>query len=186
MTDLEVYYVTQAGSGIAGYHGLKYQRGHGFFGRILRGIILPFLKTAGKKAAAEGIGLAEDLMSGRNFKETAKRRGKSLLKSVAQDAIDLAKAKMAARQQGSGLFTAIAPVRRKRKPRKRTSKKRKSVRKSAGKRKVVSRKRKSRPSKSAVKRKAPRRRKGPRRKKAKQASKKKRRKAQNSLLNFKF
>src|SRR5690348_383330 len=106
MSNLESYYCDQAGSGIPGFQGLVRQRGFGFFGRILHGVLLPFLKKAGKKAAAEGIGFAEDMMAGQKFKDTAKRRGKALLKSVAQDAIELAKSKLRG-QKGSGIIGKI-------------------------------------------------------------------------------
>lgn len=149
MSNLESYYCDQAGSGIPGFHGLVRQRGFGFFGRILHGVLLPFLKSAGKKAAAEGIGLAEDLMAGNKFKETAKRRGKALLKSVAKDAIELAKSKFRGNQHGNGIIGRIVTVKRKKQRKRKASKRRRrSVKKVRRKKKVGPKKRKKKAKKT--------------------------------------
>ena len=42
------YYTNQAGSGISGFQGYKYQRGHGFFSSIFRNILMPLGKYFGK------------------------------------------------------------------------------------------------------------------------------------------
>lgn len=41
MNNLEEFYINQAGSGITGFSGVRYQRGSGFFGRLMKGAIMP-------------------------------------------------------------------------------------------------------------------------------------------------
>jgi len=86
--DYTTYYVQQAGTGISGFSGVKYQRGHGFFGRIFSNTILPMLKYLGKKALNTGVNIGGDLLQGENFKTSAKRRLKSTGFDLAEDAID--------------------------------------------------------------------------------------------------
>ena len=43
------YYTNQAGSGLTGFQGYKYQRGHGFFSSLFRNILVPLVKYFGKK-----------------------------------------------------------------------------------------------------------------------------------------
>lgn len=71
---MESYYGQQAGSGIAGYNGIRYQRGHGFASALkgLWSFIKPALPFVGRQAVAAGgdiIGLMDD---GSNFKTAAK------------------------------------------------------------------------------------------------------------------
>jgi hypothetical protein len=74
--DLVNYYENQAGSGIPGFHGVKYQRGHGFFGRLLSKAVYPMLRFFGKQALNTGINVASDVIKDKkNFKESIKRRG---------------------------------------------------------------------------------------------------------------
>lgn len=82
----ENYYVNQAGSGIAGYSGIKYQRGHGFFGRLLSGTVLPILKYLGKKALNTGVGIGSDIIQGENLKNSMKKRLKTTGFDIADDA----------------------------------------------------------------------------------------------------
>jgi len=37
------YYVNQAGSGIGGFQGVRFQRGQGWFGNLFKNAILPLL-----------------------------------------------------------------------------------------------------------------------------------------------
>jgi len=80
------YYVNQAGSGISGYEGTRYQRGSGFFGNIFRSAILPLLKYLGKKAASTGVQVASDALSGQNVLESLKSRGKEAAGGLVDDA----------------------------------------------------------------------------------------------------
>jgi hypothetical protein len=88
---MDEYYTSQAGSGIGGYAGHRYQRGAGFFGRILTGGILPLIKKVlpylGRKAMDTGLEIADDLMEGKDIKDTMKTRLASSAKMVAGDAI---------------------------------------------------------------------------------------------------
>jgi hypothetical protein len=92
------YYLNQSGSGLAGFSGTKYQRGHGFFSRLF-GAALPLLKQLfpiiGRQAASSGVGLAQDLLSGANFKESAKTR----LREAGSNLLDKASARL---QKGAG------------------------------------------------------------------------------------
>lgn len=162
------YYCFQAGSGLPGFQGLRYQKGYGFFGRLLRGTILPFLKTAGKKAAKEGIGLAEDLMAGQKIKTAAKNRGKSLAKQVARDAIELAKSKIASQQEGRGIIGRVNHIKRQRK---RTVKRKKGTVKRRRSKKKPTKKRKKKATKS-------------RQKKAKKSKKRKRKTPKKAIFDW--
>ncbi len=61
------YYVNQAGTGISSYSRVKYQKGHGFFGKILSGEFLPILKFLGKKALSTGLNIGTDYLQGENL-----------------------------------------------------------------------------------------------------------------------
>jgi hypothetical protein len=75
--ELIPYYQSQAGSGISGFQGIKYQRGHGFFGRLLAKAIYPLLRFFGKQALNTGINVATDVIKDkRNFKQSLKTRGR--------------------------------------------------------------------------------------------------------------
>jgi hypothetical protein len=93
----ENYYINQAGSGIAGFSGVKYQKGHGFFGRIFSNAILPILKYLGKKAINTGVGIGSDYLAGEDIKSSAKRRLKSTGLDIAEDALERVK-----KQRGTG------------------------------------------------------------------------------------
>ncbi|MDI9312365.1 MAG: hypothetical protein QM535_19300, partial [Limnohabitans sp.] len=79
MNSFESYYVNQAGNGIAAFTGVKYQKGHGFFGRLLSKAVIPFLKFLGKNALSATANVASDIADSENFsfdniKDTSKRR----------------------------------------------------------------------------------------------------------------
>ena len=94
------YYKTQAGTGLTGFQGVRYQRGHGFFGRLLSKAVYPLLRFLGKKAVGVGADLANDIIvEKKNWKDAAKER----FDEVAQDVVKagVKKAKNFA-QKGSG------------------------------------------------------------------------------------
>ena len=69
------YYRTQAGTGLVGFQGVRHQRGHGFFGRILSKAVYPLLRFLGKQAVTTGANLASDMIvDKKNFKDAAKER----------------------------------------------------------------------------------------------------------------
>jgi hypothetical protein len=76
------YYRQQAGSGIPGFEGLQYQRGHGFFGRIFGSVVKPLLGYLGKLGLSTGVNVASDFLAGKNIKESAKERLKEAGKSA--------------------------------------------------------------------------------------------------------
>lgn len=86
MHEIKQYYLQQAGTGIAGFHGLRYQRGSGFFGRLLSKAIYPLIRFLGGKAVTTGANIANDvLLNNKPLKESALSRleetGKDILKS---------------------------------------------------------------------------------------------------------
>ncbi|MDI9313018.1 MAG: hypothetical protein QM535_22600 [Limnohabitans sp.] len=79
MNAFEDYYIKQAGNGLHGFSGVRYQKGYGFFGRLLSNAIIPFLKFFGKNALKAGANIASDLVdkddfSLNSFKESGKQR----------------------------------------------------------------------------------------------------------------
>ena len=103
------YYNSQVGSGLAAFQGVRYQRGHGFFGRILGGIgnfIKLLAPSLLKSSLPSAIGLAQDVMEGKNVGHSAKSRLIEAGKTAANTTLDHLKTRI---QGGSGI-----PRRRKR------------------------------------------------------------------------
>jgi hypothetical protein len=112
--DIERYYLDQVGSGIAGYKGVRYQKGSGFFSRIFSSAIYPLMKYFGKKALRTGINIASDVFhKDQHWKDSLRERGKQAGAEVLDDGYQKAMQKL---QRGRG---------RRRKPKKRKTKKRK-------------------------------------------------------------
>ena len=84
------YYSQQAGTGIAGFQGVRFQRGAGFFGNIFRSAILPVLKYFGKTALNTGVQVAGDAIGGENVLESLRNRGKQAARTIANDAAERA------------------------------------------------------------------------------------------------
>src|SRR5882757_577223 len=80
------YYANQAGTGIGGFQGARFQKGHGFFGNVFKNAIMPLLKYLGPKAVALGSDVATDAISGENVLESLKSRGNSTARRIASDA----------------------------------------------------------------------------------------------------
>ena len=78
------YYEKQIGHGLTVFKGRRTQRGHGFFGGLLKSA-MPLLKNVGKavgkRLLSTGRSLATDLFAGKNFKDAVKSR----LKDTASD-----------------------------------------------------------------------------------------------------
>lgn len=86
------YYKSQAGTGIVAYQGVKYQRGHGFFGRVMSNALVPLLKFLGKRAVGVGSEIAKDvLVDNKNWKESAKNRLKAEGENLADRGAERAK-----------------------------------------------------------------------------------------------
>lgn len=118
------YYLNQAGSGIVGYSGVRFQRGNGWFSRILSNTIIPIGKFLGKKALKTGMNIGSDLLKGENLKSSIKNQLKSTGMEVAEEALDKIRR---FRQTGTGKSKRRRKSRRKlrKKSYKKSSKKRK-------------------------------------------------------------
>ena len=88
MVEFTNYYINQAGTGITGYSGIRYQKGHGFFGKIFSSAVLPILKYLGKKALSTGVSVGADVLQGENLNKTTKKRLKSTGLDIAEDALE--------------------------------------------------------------------------------------------------
>ena len=92
--DLEKFFVSQAGTGIATYGGFRYHRpvtmrGNGFFGRLIKGGLLPLIRSVmpylgGKAVDAVG-NFADHIKQGKSFKSAAKSTVKKGVASMARD-----------------------------------------------------------------------------------------------------
>lgn len=76
----ENYYLQQAGNGLPAFAGVRYQRGHGL-GNIFRGLsrmakplLVKGAKTLGKQLLNTGSRVIADVATGKNFKQSLKRR----------------------------------------------------------------------------------------------------------------
>jgi hypothetical protein len=89
---MEAYYLNQAGSGIAGYSGVRYQRGNGFFGRLIRGGILPLIKQVlpyfGRNVVATGANIMQDVLDGKEIKASTKRNLSLTARRALQDGVN--------------------------------------------------------------------------------------------------
>lgn len=86
------YYITQAGTGISGFAGVRYQKGHGFFGRLLSKAVFPLMRFLGKKATSVGANIASDvLLNKKDWRESAKDRLVEGGKDIANAGLDRAK-----------------------------------------------------------------------------------------------
>jgi hypothetical protein len=85
------YFVQQAGSGLSGFEGVRFQKGHGFFGRLVSGGIMPLLKKVlpylGRQTLDAASDFANEIKSGTDFVSAAKKVGKRKLSQIAEDAL---------------------------------------------------------------------------------------------------
>ena len=136
----------QCGNGLAGFEGVRYQKGFGLLGNLFAKA-LPYLKQfgkyIGKKLLGLGSDIASDVVDGKPIKESVKQRVKSSAKIVAEDGMTKLQDLF---QKGNGRRRRVA--RKARKPKRRPVKtcKRIKIRKSNKRRKVTKRKRVSKAS----------------------------------------
>lgn len=91
MASYDEYYLNQAGGKLPVFQGTKFQRGHGFFGRLFK-FFLPIVKSAlpvvGKHALSTGLSIGKDLIEGEKFSNTARKRlketGANILDEISQ------------------------------------------------------------------------------------------------------
>lgn len=168
MTNLEEYYKRQAGTGISVYPGVRYQRGHGFFGRFTKGTLLPLLSSLGHKFLSTGVDVASDIVNNRADPLTSiKTRGVAAAKDMANEVISTAKSRLSgsSQQSGTGYKKTIKGVRK----RKTATSKSASVSSTSAKRKKRTVKKK--PAKSTTKKRKTRTTKTVKRKPAKKKTK---------------
>ncbi len=94
------YYIEQAGSGISGYSGSRYQHGNGFLGKIFKKL-KPALKYFGREGIKTASAIGKDLLNGENFIESAKANLVNTGKNIMTDAIS--RAEEYVKQNGKGL-----------------------------------------------------------------------------------
>ena len=80
------YYTAQAGNGITGFKGYRFQKGHGFFGRMLKSFAKPLLGYLGKRAWDTGMNIVDDTLRGENIKTSGKRRFRETVRAMGSDA----------------------------------------------------------------------------------------------------
>ncbi len=106
------YYTHQAGTGLAGFQGIRYQRGSGFLGRLLSKAVFPLMRFFGKRAAITGANIASDvLLNNKNLKESAKARLTDEGKNIANVGLEKAKEFI----EGRGIKRKSIKVQKKRK-----------------------------------------------------------------------
>jgi hypothetical protein len=126
----EDYYLNQAGNGLAGFEGDRYQKGSGFFSSIWK-FLAPGAKLLGRKFLGHAADLGSDMLKGEDFKELAKKRLKLAGKDVLNEAVERAKSFA---QKGNG--------RRRKRRTKRSKKKSKTKRKTSSKKKKTTKSKK--------------------------------------------
>lgn len=91
---MDSYYAQQSGTGVGGFSGIRYQKGDGFFGRLISGTVLPLIKKMlpylGKTALNTGIDIVRDVSQGEKIGSSVKRR----LRDTAEHLSDKAMAKV--------------------------------------------------------------------------------------------
>lgn len=88
---VDYYTRQQRGGDIAAFAGSRYQRGHGI-GSVLSGLfrrVFPFLranaKNVGMNMLKTGMNIADDMIGGKKFSESSKKRIPEGIKDVAQN-----------------------------------------------------------------------------------------------------
>jgi hypothetical protein len=88
----EDYYVRQNGGEMPVFAGARHQRGHGLgsmLSGLFRRIIVPFFKNNGKTLASTalrtGMQMADDVIGGKSFKDSAKDRIREGIKTAAEN-----------------------------------------------------------------------------------------------------
>ena len=170
MPYLDSYYNQQAGTGIAFYPGIRYQRGQGFFGRFFKGSLLPLLQSLGHKLLATGVDVADDVVNN-NLDPMAslKIRGTVAAKETANDLISTAKKRLSEMKQTGG-----------------SKKRRKSIKAATTKKRVISKRAfgKKTSKKSSSAKKKPKSKRSSTKKKSKRAIKKKSNRASKNIPEF--
>lgn len=132
------YYIEQAGSGISGYSGSRYQHGNGFLGKIFKSL-KPALKYFGREGIKTASSIGRDLLNGENFIESVKANLVNTGRNIMTDAIG--KAEEYVKQNGNGLKRKRVykkkPVKRRKLVKKKATKTIKSPKRAVKKKKVI-------------------------------------------------
>ncbi len=94
------YYIEQAGSGISGYSGSRYQHSNGFLGKIFKKL-KPALKYFGREGIKTASAIGRDFLNGENFIESVKANLVNTGRNIMTDAIG--RAEEYVKQNGKGL-----------------------------------------------------------------------------------
>lgn len=125
--------MNQAGSGIAGFQGVRYQHGSGFMGRMISGTIMPVLKKIlpflGKTALNTGSNILQDFENGEKISDSAKKRLKETKELIKMKAADKFKQLTGGARRRRKKSTKNKRRTRKPNPRKRRAKSKRIVRK---------------------------------------------------------
>ena len=88
---MDQYYTNQAGTGIPGFVGVRYQRGHGFFSSLFTGGVLPILRKIlpylGKRGLETGMDIVDDVTKGEKVGASFKKRFKATGKRIGDDTL---------------------------------------------------------------------------------------------------
>ena len=91
---MDDYYMSQAGSGMSAFSGVRYQKGDGFFGRLISGTVMPMIKKVlpflGKTAMSSGVNVLNDWSQGEKLGESFRKR----MTEAGQTVTDTAMAKV--------------------------------------------------------------------------------------------
>ena len=93
MNPYESYYLKQAGNGVTTYTGIRYQKGNGFFGRLISGFALPLLKYFGRQGIEAVGNVVSDIKENPEAKlsDIIKKQAKSSLSKMTDDGAKRAK-----------------------------------------------------------------------------------------------
>lgn len=93
MNPYENYYLKQAGNGVATCTGIRYQKGNGFFGRLISGFAMPLLKYFGRQGLEAVGNVVSDMKENPDAKlsDIVKKQAKKSLSKVTDDGAARAK-----------------------------------------------------------------------------------------------
>ena len=132
---MDEYYLQQAGSGMGAFAGMRYQKGNGFFGRLISGTVLPMIKKVlpflGKTAMSSGIDVMNDWSQGDNFGNSFKKRMKETGEKITDTAMTKVKELTGSGKRKRGKRSKKLPlIKQQRKGKRRVTKKSKTKAKS--------------------------------------------------------
>lgn len=85
--DCTEYYVNQSGTGLPYFAGRAIQRGSGYFSNLFRHVVPLIGKYFGRKILKTGVGVASDVLAGKDFKPSVKNRFIEMRDNIADDVV---------------------------------------------------------------------------------------------------